>query len=254
MLAEHLDQTHDMASRRFVRIERHLAWIHRDLLSSLPARILDLGCGPGFYASRLAALGHICTGIDYSPASISYAAEQAAARDLACTYIQDDIRRADFGSGYDLVMCVFGEFNVFRQSDARRILRKAWGALRDGGQLLLEPHTYAYVRNLGESSPSWFSSASSVFLAEPHLCLMDYHWHAVARATTIRYYVTDLASYQMQSYAQSFQAYTDEEYREFIKFNGFENVRILPHMGDADEDQEAALFVIVARKGPDLPD
>ena len=117
MLAEHLDQTHDLASRRTVRIERHLNWVHRALLSSKPSRILDLGCGPGFYANRLAALGHACTGIDYSPASIAYAVEHAPARGLPCVYVQDDIRNAAFGTGYDLVMCVFGEFNVFRQSD-----------------------------------------------------------------------------------------------------------------------------------------
>jgi len=28
--------------------------------------VLDLGCGPGLYASRLARLGHECTGIDYT--------------------------------------------------------------------------------------------------------------------------------------------------------------------------------------------
>lgn len=31
-----------------------------------PTRILDLGCGPGLYTSRLARLGHCCVGIDFS--------------------------------------------------------------------------------------------------------------------------------------------------------------------------------------------
>lgn len=249
MLAEHLDQTHDLASRRSVRIERHLTWIHRDLLAGRPARVLDLGCGPGFYSNRLAALGHTCTGIDYSPASIAYATEQATARDLACVYVQDDIRRADFGSGYDLVMCVFGEFNVFRPADARAILHKAWHALREGGQLLLEAHTFAYVRGLGESPASWYTSAKSVFHDTPHLCLMDYDWHAVGRAATIRYFVIELATSEMEAYAQSMQAYSSEEYQELLKATGFHTIRIFPHMGDADEEQEAGLFVVTAAKG-----
>ena len=78
---------------------------------------------------------------------------------------------------------------------------------------------------------------------------MDYHWHAVARAATVNYFVTDLKCCQVHAYAQSMQAYTNEEYREFLKLYGFEKVRIFPHMGDADEDQEAGLFVIAARKG-----
>ena len=54
MLREHLSQAHDAASRRFETIDKHVAWIHRAILGGRPAKILDLGCGPGFYASRLA--------------------------------------------------------------------------------------------------------------------------------------------------------------------------------------------------------
>ena len=41
------------------------------------ARVLDLGCGPGLYTTRLAKLGHTCVGIDFSPASIAYAKAEA---------------------------------------------------------------------------------------------------------------------------------------------------------------------------------
>ena len=69
MLAEHLTQEHDAASRKFAKIDRHVQWIHKNVLGGKPARILDLGCGPGLYALRLARLGHQHTGIDFSPAS-----------------------------------------------------------------------------------------------------------------------------------------------------------------------------------------
>jgi ubiquinone/menaquinone biosynthesis C-methylase UbiE len=62
--------------------QRH-AWL--DLLSRLvgraPQRVLDVGCGTGFLALRLAELGHVVTGIDLSPRMIDRArrkAEQAA--------------------------------------------------------------------------------------------------------------------------------------------------------------------------------
>ena len=108
MLNEHLTQAHDAASRRFPLIDRHVAWIHETLLLGRPSRILDLGCGPGLYANRLARLGHTCTGIDFSPASIQYAQATAQAENLACTFIEQDIRQADHGSGYDLAMLIFG--------------------------------------------------------------------------------------------------------------------------------------------------
>ena len=65
MLQEHLTQAHDLASRKSDAIEAHVGWIHQTLLGGKPTNILDLGCGPGLYTSRLARLGHTCRGIDY---------------------------------------------------------------------------------------------------------------------------------------------------------------------------------------------
>ena len=48
MLNEHLSQDHDMASRRSETIDKHVAWIHQEILNGKSSRILDVGCGPGF--------------------------------------------------------------------------------------------------------------------------------------------------------------------------------------------------------------
>lgn len=54
MLAEHLSQEHDLASRKSATIERQVGWIFTEVLGAKPARLLDLACGPGLYTSRLA--------------------------------------------------------------------------------------------------------------------------------------------------------------------------------------------------------
>lgn len=46
MLENHLSQEHDWASRRLAVIEQQVAWLAGQLPAG--ARILDLGCGPGF--------------------------------------------------------------------------------------------------------------------------------------------------------------------------------------------------------------
>ena len=127
MLREHLAQEHDAASRRPQIIDAHVDWIHRSVLGGRTSDVLDLGCGPGLYVQRLALKGHRCTGVDFGPASIAYARERAAAEGLRCTYHEADIRNlANLPlEPVDLVMLVYGEFNVFRREDAEQILASA---------------------------------------------------------------------------------------------------------------------------------
>ena len=249
MLAEHLTQQHDAASRRFDKIDSQVAWIHRELLEETPTRILDLGCGPGLYTSRLAGLGHECVGIDISPASVDYARAQADERSLRCSYTLQDIRSADYGRGYGLVMLIFGEFNVFRPSDPRTILEKAHTALSAGGVLLLEPHTLDAVREAGDRDAHWYSADSGVFSDEPYLCLRESFWHPDQSAATERYYVVDAQTGGVTRYASSTQAYTDAEYRVLLSERGFRDIRFHPSMGGDEGEGDGGLLVVTSRKG-----
>ncbi len=248
MLREHLSQEHDGASRRFEIVDQHVGWIHESVLDARRTRILDLACGPGLYAQRLARLGHTCTGIDFAPASIAYARQQAEAEGLAIAYHQADIRAAEYGSDYGLVMCIYGEFNVFRPADAEAILQKAHAALAPGGWLLLEPHTFAAVKLLGEGVPIWETYESGLFGDRPHLLLSERTWDAASAVAITRYYVVDAATGAVTLHASSTQAYTDEEYHALLRRCGFTDISFSPSLrGDVDASQPF-LCAIVARK------
>ncbi len=248
MLEEHLSQAHDMASRRFEIVDTHVDWIHEELLEGRPSQVLDLGCGPGFYTSRLAKKGHHCVGIDVSPASIGYAEGEARRDKLACDYTLRDIREADYGEGFALVMLTYGEFNAFRQVDAKSILQKANGALAKGGVLLLEPHTFEAVRKIGTGSPSWYSADRYLFSDRPHLCLQEQAWDADTSSATIRYFIVDAATRDVSRYAGSYQAYTDDEYRALLEECGFAEIEFFPSLTGAKDEAERDLMVIVARE------
>jgi SAM-dependent methyltransferase len=61
---------------------------------SLGARVLDLGCGPGFLAIAFAEIGCAVTGVDPDKAMLCAAEELAAKRGVACEFRE--------GSSYDL--------------------------------------------------------------------------------------------------------------------------------------------------------
>jgi SAM-dependent methyltransferase len=224
MLHEHLSQEHDAASRRAAIVDRQVDWIHVHLLRRTPARVLDLGCGPGLYTSRLARLGHECVGIDFSPASIAHAREHADTEGLRCTYHQQDIRTAEYGSGYDLVMSIFGELNVFTPADARAILGKGRAALVEDGSVLLEVSSFAAVQALGERPPHWYSADRGLFSDAPHVCLAESFWSADRGVATERFYIVDGASGDVTRYAASSQAYTEEQYRGLLTGLGYSEV------------------------------
>ena len=248
MLTEHLSQSHDLASRRAERIKEHVQWIHDDLLGRRPTKILDLGCGPGLYSSSLARLGHDCVGIDYSPASIRHAKDQAAQEGLRCKYVQQDMRAAEFGRGFGLVMLIYGELNVFRPDDAEAILAKAFAALEPGGMILLEAHTEAIVEKMGNEARGWYSAAAGLFSDQPHLCLQENSWQSANRTATTRYFIIDAATGQVTRHAASYQAYSDDEYRSMLTARGFRDVRLLPSLAGDEDEGQAGLMVVVARK------
>ena len=252
MLAEHLTQTHDRASRRSQIINQHVAWIHQALLGEQPTHVLDLGCGPGLYTSRLAELGHTCVGIDYSPASIAYAQERAKQTNLACTYRHADMRSADYTSdyesGYGLAMLLFGEFNVFSPSDATNILAKTYQALAPGGLLLLEPHLYASLVPEEQAMNTWFSSTGGLFSPNPPLVLMEQHLDEAQAVLTRRYFVLDAATAAVTHYAQSLQAYTTIQYQQLLTDADFIDIEILPGLAHDRIPLAPEFQAIVARK------
>ncbi|MBK8022169.1 MAG: methyltransferase domain-containing protein [Chloroflexi bacterium] len=238
MLAEHLSQAHDAASRRFSIIDQQVAWIHHKVLGEQPARILDLGCGPGFYAGRLTALGHTCTGIDFSPASIDYARQHHPGPD----YRLADLLEADFGSGFDLAMLIYGELNAFSAEQAERIVEKAHAALKPGGRLLLEVHPANFVRRLGQQPASWHTAEKGLFSDSPYLCLEESHYVGDCAVTQLYVYAADTGA--MTQYTTMLQGYTDDEYRRLLR--RFERTLFYPSLTGSAEASD--LFAIVAEK------
>ena len=221
MLREHLSQDHDAASRRTETIERHVDVIHSTLLKGRPGRVLDLGCGPGLYASRLARLGHTCFGIDFSPASIAYARDQAEGLGLTCTYREADLRAVELEPDVDVVLFLFGECNVFRPADLRDILARAARALKPGGHLLLEPSTPEAITRIGHQPATWSAHTEGLFSERPHLLLYETFWDEAQRVSTERYFVIDAETSVVTRHAASQCAHTPDELIALLRAVGF---------------------------------
>ncbi len=226
MLREHLSQAHDAASRRLAIIEKQVHFIHEKILGEKPARILDLGCGPGFYMHQLQQLGNHCDGIDFSPASIAYAREKHAG-----AYRLGDIRTEPYGEGYDLVMLIYGELNAFAPDEAESIIARAFAALRPGGVFLLEPSRYEAIEALGKSGRDWHTANGGLFSDAPYLCLEESAF--IDSCAISHYHVIDLASGDLAHYVTMHQAYTITEFRQML--GAFKTIATYPSLAGADD-------------------
>ncbi len=226
MLAEHLSQEHDLASRKQVMICEQVQWIHEHICDNTPAKLLDIGCGPGLYIEQFAALNYDCCGIDFSPASIEYAKSQLGDK---AKLINGDIRSVEFGGGYDLAIMLFGEINVFSPDECRRILKKTFEAISPGGKLLLEVHTFEAVERMGSTPNSWYKSAPGLlglFSDDPYICLMENHWLDKQQTTLQQFHILDTADGTVTSYRSTTKAWTDDQYKQLLTEAGFTHVNI----------------------------
>lgn len=94
---------------------------------SVPADVLDLGCGIGTDAVALAAAGHRVTAIDASPAMV----ERARARGVAAEVLSLEEAGARFGASFDAVVSDFGVLNCL--SSLAPVARTLSAVLRPGG-------------------------------------------------------------------------------------------------------------------------
>jgi len=155
---------------------------------------------------------------------------------------------ADYGDEYGLVMSIFGEFNVFRPGEAKGILAKARRALKPNGFLLLEPHTFEKVVEIGRQIPSWYSTEKGLFSDEPHLFLQENFWDAENNVAIQRYFIINATTGKVAYSSSSTQAYTNEEYRSLLAEYGFGEVVFYPSLGESADRLQDNLLGILSRK------
>lgn len=138
MLAFHLDPDSAPASRPHAFIDRSAAWIVDVLGLASGSAVLDLGCGPGLYATRLARAGVTVHGIDVSRRSVAHARTVAAAEDLPATYTVGSYLTAELGGPYDAALLIYEDYCALSPDHRGALLRRTRDALRPGGALVMD--------------------------------------------------------------------------------------------------------------------
>ena len=170
MLAAHLDPDSDTASRVPETINHTVNWIAATLELSHDAAVLDLGCGPGLYAVRLAERGLRVTGIDYSRRSIEYARQAAAERDLTIEFRYQNYLTLDEPPIYDVALLIYGDLCPLAPAQRDTVLDHVHRALKPGGYFVFDVTTRAHRAKYGLKN-RWYVAETGFWKPGPHLVL-----------------------------------------------------------------------------------
>jgi SAM-dependent methyltransferase len=126
----------------------------RELLG-LPegAALLDVPCGDGRLAVRLAACGYAVTGVDIAADELERAREGAAQAGVDARFVLGDLRALPAVGPVDGVLSWGNSFGYLVPADTARSLAGMHDVLRPGGRLVLESATVAESLLVGGIEP-----------------------------------------------------------------------------------------------------
>ena len=219
MLDVHLSPDTDAASRKPEIIDRSVNWMIKTLGLGPGASLLDLGCGPGLYASRFARAGFSVTGVDYSRNSIEYAGKYAKENNLNITYRYQNYLELDDENLYDAAFLIYGDFCPLSPEQRSTLLKNTHRALKLNGYFVLDVTTREHRKRFGNKN-GWYAAETGFWKPGSHLVLeegFDYPEQSI----WLDQYTTIEADGKVSVYRNWFQDYTPETIREELQQGDF---------------------------------
>jgi 2-polyprenyl-3-methyl-5-hydroxy-6-metoxy-1,4-benzoquinol methylase len=109
------------------------------------ARVLDIGCGNGYWIGQLLQLGLTGVGIDPSAEGMSIARKTYPAARFEQTTVSEDLLQRLNEAPFDVVVSMEVVEHVY---DPRAWAHGAFRALRPGGRLICSTPYHGYLKNL----------------------------------------------------------------------------------------------------------
>ena len=202
------------------------------------AEILDLGCGHGRIANRLAQRGERLSGLDASELFLQRAREVAAEDDVEVDYVRGDMRSLPWPDGsFDHVISWFTSFGYFTDDENRGVLDEMHRVLRPGGSLLIENN------NLVELLPRWLPAV--VVEREENFAIDRQRFDpTTGRVTTERVTVRDGHA---RRFTFSVRMFVAVELRDWLYQAGFDAVDFYGPDGEPLDATSRRLITLASR-------
>jgi SAM-dependent methyltransferase len=246
MLRFHLDPNTEAASRRPETIDRSVTWLIDTLSLQAGDSVLDLGCGPGLYTSRLARAGLRITGVDYSHRSIEYAVQYARENNLAITYRYENYLDLPDENQFDAAILIYGDFCPLNPEQRSRLLQNVYRALKPHGRFVLDVSTRVLRKKYGQRN-GWHALESGFWKPGPHLVLEEGFDYPEQSLWLDQYTVVE-ADGKVSVYRNWFQDYTPETIHTELEQNHFAVESLWGDLTGSPHTPEGEWIGVIAQK------
>ena len=244
MLAEHLNQEHDLASRRLETIDRQVGRLIEWLGLHAGNSLLDLTCGPGLVARAFAGHGVAVTGVDIGPAVIRHAREITTG--MGCTFIEADVRSVELPErAFDAAVYLYGQSEVSRPGDLAAILARTRRALLTGAPLAVEVRVASAIGH--SAGTAWHTGVDGLFGPGVQLVLTERGWDSEARATVERHHILAAETGELRIVGATARAIEPGEMAALLADAGFPAVESHVGWDGLAFDDSAAWLVAIGR-------
>lgn len=247
MLEAHLNPNVDAASRRPETIDRIVQWLIQTLGLKPGDSLLDLGCGPGLYASRFARLGFQVTGVDYSRRSIDYASKYAKENHLDIAYRYENYLELQDENLYDAVFLIYGDLCPLSPGQRATLLKNIVRALKPKGTFVLDVTTRECRKKYGNKN-RWYAAESGFWKPGPHLVLEEGFDYPEQSLWLDQYTVIE-SDEKISVYRNWFQDYTPDTITAELAQAGFIVESICGDLTGQPYTPESEWIGIVTTKG-----
>ena len=152
MLEFHLNEAIDVSSRNHKFIARSVEWIVKHFNLNENSRVIDFGCGPGLYTTRLAEKGLQVSGVDFSKRSMEYAKNTASEKNLQVNYYNQNYLEFESDEQFDLITMIMCDFCALSPQQRKIMLQKFGKLLKPGGSILLDVYSLAAFEERRENA------------------------------------------------------------------------------------------------------
>ncbi len=216
MLEAHLSKDTDAASYRPEKIQAICEYLVRMMGLKKGDSIVDLGCGPGLYCSRLAQRGFHLTGIDRSESSIHYAENH----DKDTNYILASYLKPFGVNQFEAALMISQDYGVLSPENRRILLDNIRNALKPKGYFAFDVCSMAAFQNRSNAAASnWYASDAGFWRSNKHFVLEKTIIYTDIRALCELVAVFDSDSVKEYHIYQTF--FSPDTIRSELEENGF---------------------------------